>query len=106
MRHNDVMKNIMEDWVITVNNLHVLDTTFGKGWKSTESVRTRKNLLEKILRSNGAVYSIATWNNEQQRTVFWVFRQKRVKSLTKLMQNVLKQKKVTDSVESECRWEL
>jgi hypothetical protein len=96
----------MEDWVITTNNLHQLETTFGNGWVSTESARTRKNQLERILTSNGFVYSIATWNNEQQRTVFWVFRQKPVKSLTKLMQNVLRKNNVQDSVESECRWEL
>jgi hypothetical protein len=100
------MNRILEDWVLTSNNLQQLELTFGKGWVSTESARTRKNKLERILTSNGFVYSIATWNNEQQRTVFWVFRQKPVKSLTKLMQNVLKQKKVTDNVESECRWEL
>lgn len=106
MRQQQVMNRILEDWVLTTHNAHELERTFGYGWQSAVSARNRKEQLERILKSNGFVYSVATWNKEGQRTLFWLFRQKPVKSLTRLMQSTLKRKKVTDSIESDCRWEL
>jgi hypothetical protein len=98
------MNNILEDWVLMSNNLDILKTTFGNGWKSTESVRTRKNMLEKILKSNGFVYRIITEQKEGEYQVNFIFRQKRVKNFSKVHENWLKKNNLADYLSSEFKW--
>jgi hypothetical protein len=79
----------MEDWVLTRHNLAELERTFGKGWVSTESARTRMNQLERILFNNGFVYRVATWHKDGKMEEKWLFRQKRIKNLRLVMDNTI-----------------
>tara|TARA_R110000772_G_scaffold267971_3_gene393550 strand:+ start:258 stop:578 length:321 start_codon:yes stop_codon:yes gene_type:complete len=106
MTQQQAMNRMMEDWLITSNNLHLLEKTFGPNAASTCSARTRKNVQEQLLKANGCVYSIVAWSQTGDRRIYWIFRAKQVKSLTRLLQSTLKRKKITDSIESSIVWEL
>jgi hypothetical protein len=89
MRHNQVMQNICDEWLVTARNLDILERNFGKSSKSYQGQRTRLKKLERVITAHGFMYLVTGRINETQRDLTVMFRPKRVTKYNTVLKNWL-----------------